>query len=388
MKILIVSQYYLPTRVAASVRISRMARVLSQDHQVTVLTGPTSDQNKNLLDTSNKIKIVRVSSHLARQSSLSRIWAQISFMFCSFWKALWLEKPDLIIATSPPLFVGFSAAMIGFCRNIPLIVDIRDLWPESMIVLRFIRNRIIIGLLITMANFIYRRAKIITVVTPQIQTDLQKKLPQKPIFLLSNATDTDYFKPLKIDKKKFGYNEKDIIVTYVGIFSPAQALDQVIQTAKILSREAKIKFLFVGQGDDESRLLKLAKNLKNVTFLPYQPQVEVLKIINMSDICLITLAKNQLFTGAIPSKTFEYLACAKAVIAAAQGDIEKVVIQNQTGLVVPPENPTMLAKAISRLAQEPALRQKIGSTGRLHIQKNYSENVFAINLRELLKNIN
>ena len=397
MKILIIAQDYSPTRVASTVRVERMVKALTKNHQVTVLTGFPIYNQKTLPQEyrfkfyhrtlEDDIQIYRTYTYFTRSLQfLPRLWTQLSFMFSSFIVGLFLEKPDLIIVTSPPLFTGLSATALGLCRKVKLVVDIRDLWPESAVALNVIKSPFLIDLASRSAQLMYKRASKITVTTPKIYGYLKNKYPAKNINLLINATDTKFFKPVKVDKTKYGYKKTDFIVSYMGNLGKAQSLVTIVKAAEILKNETKIKFLLVGKGDDENKIRHRARNLKNLKFMGYQTKEEILNLINLSDVCLISLAKNKLFEGAIPSKTFEYMACRKPVIACAKGDIETIIADKKTGLIVPPENHRILSETILNLKTDGTLRKKVAKNGYELVKNDYSDEKFRRNLKSILNN--
>jgi len=394
MKILIIAQDYKPTRIASTVRVERMVKTLQKKHQVTVMTG-FPIYNQPFLDPKYKfkfyhqtregsVKIYRTYTYFTQSLNfLPRLWTQLSFMFSAFFVGLFLDKPDLIIVTSPPLFTGISATALSFCRKIKLIVDVRDLWPESAVALNVIKSPFLIRLATQSAKAMYQQANQIIVATPTIYSYLKDKYPAKNINLLINATDTKFFQPKAINKTAYHYKKTDFIVSYMGNIGKAQALDTFVKAAEILKNEPKIKFLIVGKGDDEDRIRRKARRLANFKMIGYQTKEEVLNLINLSNVCLISLGKNKLFEGAIPSKTFEYMACRKSIIACAQGDIESIIINQETGLIVPPQNAKLLSQAILRLKKSPKLQQKLAQNSYHLVRTQYSEKAFKTNFDQL-----
>lgn len=397
MNILIIAQDYKPTRVASTVRVERMVQALQNKHHVTVLTGfpiynqttlPSEYRHKLYRRTQEDgITIYRTYTYFTQSLNfLPRLWTQLSFMFSAFFVGLFLERPNLIIVTSPPLFTGLTGAALSFWRQIKLVVDIRDLWPESAVALNVMTNPFLIGLARTSARLMYNQANQISVTTPKIFSFLKHKFPKKNISLLVNATDTDFFKPKPIAKTDYHYKKTDFIVSYMGNIGKAQALETLVKAAFILKNESKIKFLMVGKGDAEDKIRAQAQKLKNFQIINYQTKEEILNLINLSDVCVISLAKNKLFWGAIPSKTFEYMACQKPVIACAKGDLETIIINDKTGLIVPPENAQLLAQAALRLKKNPKLRQKIAQNSYHLVKTKYSQKVFCTNFTRFIEN--
>ena len=164
-----------------------------------------------------------------------------------------------------------------------------------------------------------------------------------------------------------------------------QGLEIIIETAKILSSQKNILFVLSGEGVYRLQLEALARNLTNVQFLPLQPLNNLNKLLNMADIHV--LAQKKVAADLVmPSKLSGMLASGKPVIALANLDTEIAAIVSQTGLVVPPENPDALAKAIIDLYNDSSLRKSMALRGRHWVEGNWSkEKVLSRFNDELLK---
>jgi glycosyltransferase involved in cell wall biosynthesis len=397
MKIFIISQYYLPTRVAASVRVQRMAKVLSARHDVTIICGfPTFGEKelapefryryyKKTQEGRVKIYYVHV-PFTTKDSFFYRLLPQFAFLFSSFIVGLFLPKPDLVITTSPPLFAGLPGAALGFFKRAKFIFDVRDLWPESMIVLGILKNRFFIYLSQKLERFIYQKAKLIIAVTPGMQEILKRRLPQKKIALLTNATDTVFFQPKNISKEKYGFKKNDFVISYVGTINQSYNFEPVLDLAKKLP---SVKFLLVGDGDSKSGLQRKTKAhmLKNIIFHDRVSREEVLNYINISDAGILPLRKSALIDSVIPAKVFEYLACQKVAIAVGGKDLQNIIIDGRTGIIVTPEDTKLLYPKVKELSLNPSLQKKLALGGYKLVNREYSEKAFAKHLDDILKNL-
>ncbi len=127
---------------------------------------------------------------------LGRLWGYFSFVFSSIWAGLFMTKGkfDLVLVTSPPLFIGMSGYVISRLKRIPLVFEIRDLWPESAIDAGIVTNKVIIKLAYALERFIYRKSKLINVLTPAFRDTLinKKNVPASKIIFIPNAADFSF----------------------------------------------------------------------------------------------------------------------------------------------------------------------------------------------------
>src|SRR5690606_3203727 len=108
---------------------------------------------------------------------LGRLWGYFSFMFSSLYGGLFKlsGKYDVVLVTSPPLFVGISGYLISRFKRAPMIFEIRDLWPESAIDTGVLTNKTIIKLAYAVERFIYKKSRLINVLTPAFYNTLKDK---------------------------------------------------------------------------------------------------------------------------------------------------------------------------------------------------------------------
>ena len=332
--------------------------------EVTIITGePNFPQGKVYAgyknqfykkETINGIKVIRVWTYIVpNKGILKRTLDFISFSITSFFAGLF-QKADIIIATSPQFFTALSARTLHFWKHTPWIMEVRDLWPESIKTVGAIKQGKIIRYWEWQEERCYNSAKKIVVVTDTFKKKLiERGFPENKIEVIKNGVNLDLFKPIRKDQElldKLGLRDKKII-GYIGTHGMAHKLDFILRCAKNMENQTEFHFLFLGDGGNKEELLKLKEELKctNVTMLPSVSKKDVKHYISILDICLINLRKDPLFTTVIPSKIFENAAMAIPILMGVEGEAQEIVESYGAGLCFEPENEDDFLKKLSQL---------------------------------------
>ena len=397
LNILYLSQYFPPEMGAPSARVFELSRSwVKYGSKVKVITGfpnhPTgkipSSYKQHFLkfERLDGIHVIRTYIYPApNKGFFKRIISYMSFMFSSVFVGSWyIGKPDLIIATSPQFFVAIAGFILSRIKNRPFILEIRDLWPDSIVQLGQLKNRLIIRLLEMIEKFLYLKATLIIVVANSSVSVIQKKgINRNKIRTIKNGVDLKLFNPDKFDsilRTKLGLKNK-FVIGYIGTLGLSHALDKVIFTANMLKTNLNIQFLFIGEGAEKGNLKKLAKdlNLTNVTFLNQVEKSLLPFYYSVCDIILVTLKKIPLFESVIPSKMFEIMAMAKPIILSVNGESKELVVtQANAGIFVEPENSEMMKEAILNLSMNHKLCYRYGLNGYEYVKSNFDRDQLAI----------
>ena len=410
MKILYVSQYFPPEMGAPAARVSELARHwVKAGHQVTVLTGfpnhPTGivapeyrAKLRRLVcrERIDGIDIVRTWLFpCPNRKAHERLLNYLSFVLSSCITGIFLRRPDVVIATSPQLFVGLTGRWLGWIKRVPFVLEVRDLWPESITASGMGRDTdLSIRLLRALSAFLYRTCNHVVVVTPAFKQEIVTKwqVRAEKISLVENGVETDVFTPDATGdevRKDLGLEGK-FLVSYIGTFGLAHGLHAIVKAAaQLQAGYPDIQFLFVGEGADKDRLISLVFDLKlaNVHFLLQQSRAKIPSIIRASDVCLVVLRKADVFETVIPTKMLEFMACGRPVILGVDGQARRVIETAKAGVFVEPEDPTALAHAITQLYLDAAQRKVLGHNGRQYIVKNLSREQTAKTYTGVLENV-
>jgi colanic acid biosynthesis glycosyl transferase WcaI len=408
-KILYLSQYFPPEMGAPAGRVSELSRLWSEDgHEVTVLTGfpnhPTGivppeyrRKFRRLIarDTYHSVNVVRTwLLPLPNRKSYERMLNYFSFCISSATTGIFLNRPDVVIATSPQLLVGLSGWWLARWNRVPFVFEVRDLWPESLAAVGMRDNSLLHRALARIAGFLYRSCDRLIVVSPAFKEHLVKhwRVNADKIFVVENGVETSVFcrsKPDAALRCEFGGQDK-FVVSYIGTVGAAHALETLLEAAGSLQkRSPNILFLIVGEGAEKARIISMARSrgLTNIHFVDQQPRERIPAYIAASDACLVLLKKSELFKTVLPTKMLEFMACARPVILGVDGHARKVMEQANAGIFITPEDPAALADAVLWLAADPALCESLGRNGRQHVLRHYSRHHTATLYIELLQDL-
>ena len=397
MKILYVSQYFPPEMGAPAARAAELAQHWSQGgHEVSILTGfpnhPTGVipqewrsrfRRLTYLEKVGDVDVFRTWLWpLPNRKSHERMRNYASFCLSAALRGLALPRPDVIIATSPQLLVGLAGWWIAFSRQIPLVIEVRDLWPESLMAVGVgSEDSLLHHTLAGIARFLYEHADRIVVVTPAFKDRLIEdwRVPAEKIAIVENGVETEVFAPAPADAirdlRKHLNAEGKFLASYIGTMGNAHGLETLLDAASQLQQQnPDVLFLLLGEGAEKQRIQALAqsRDLRNVQFLDQQPRKRIPVFISASDACLVLLKKSDVFKTVIPTKMLEFMSCGRPVILGVDGQARQFVEEATAGIVIEPENPSALATAIQQLHSNRELGCSMGQKGREYIVGNFS----------------
>jgi len=408
LKILLIHQYFLEKNDGGGSRFNEMTKSWAeQGHEVTVLagmvhyaTGEKASKYKGkftLLDKQfyKNVDVMRCYvSESYNSSFLGRLWAYFSFVFSSIYAGVFKikDKHDVILVTSPPLFVGITAYALSIVKRLPFVFEVRDLWPESAIDTGVLQNKLIIKFAFWFENFIYSKARLINVLTPAFRTKLiEKGVAQEKIIFIPNAADFSLAEAVQKNfdalqfKKEIGLEYK-FVITYVGAHGVANHLIQLLEAAALL-KDTKVVFQLIGSGMKKEFLMeeKLKQGLDNVIFRSPVPKAEVFKYILASDMGASVLKKADAFKTIYSNKTFDYMSCKKPTLLAIDGVSRELVEKANCGVYVEPENATAIAQGILDIYEDQEELKNMGENGYVYAKEHFDRSLLATNYLSYLK---
>jgi len=399
MKILLLHQYFLEEDDPGGSRWNEMTKTwAAQGHKVTVIAGM---MHANGLEKRKEYKgkyfvkkqqgdVVVQRTHVSESYNsgfLGRLWGYFSFMFSSLWAGLFKVKGeyDVVIVTSPPLFVGISGYLISRFKKAPMVFEIRDLWPESAIDTGVLTNKWVIKMAYAVEKFIYKKAKLINVLTPAFYNTLRDKkhISESKLIMIPNAADFSLSEEIvsSFDRTEFRKQhdlDGHFVITYVGAHGVANHLEQVLEAGKALE-DTNVLFLLIGQGMEKARLMKLAEKMavKNVRFIDSVPKKEVFKYILASEMGASVLKRADTFKTVYSNKTFDYFSCKKPILMAIDGVSRDLVEAAKAGTYVEPENPQEYSRVIREYLSDPQRLIREGENGYRFAKDNFDRQILS-----------
>ena len=404
MRILFFTHYYPPEVNAPASRTSEHCRAWVQaGAEVTVVTcAPNHPHGKlypgyrNKLwrtETRDGVKIVRLWTWLAANEGFApRILNYVSYLFAAILALPFLPKADVVVTTSPQFFCGLVGVVARVFKRAPWVLEIRDLWPESIVAVGAMRKGAAIRFLERLEAFAYRQADAIVSLTRGFVPHIAARCgdPHK-VAVFMNGADLSAFTREGDGteaKRKLGLDGR-FVAAYVGTHGMAHGLDTILDAAEILRDDPRFAFLTAGGGAEEGRLraARETRGLDNVMMLGQRPKSEMPALWSATDASLILLKRSDTFKTVYPSKMSEAMAMRCPVILGVEGEAKEVLEAAGAGIAITPESAPELAAAMRRLADDPELAASFGRSGRVFAEQNLDRAKVAARFLALLREV-
>jgi colanic acid biosynthesis glycosyl transferase WcaI len=397
-KILYVSQYFPPEMGAPAARVSELSRAwVAEGHEVCVLTGfpnhPTGvvpPEYRGKLRQRERwgaVEVLRTwvyataNRGIAKRSLAFVSWAASSVVLGALDRGV--READVVVATSPQFLCAVGGWVLARVLGAPYVLEIRDLWPQSIVEVGALSARHPIVLALEQVErFLYREADLLVSVTDSFcEVWKRQGIDSAKMRVVKNGVDLRLFEPRPRDdeaRARLGLQGK-FVVAYIGTHGMAQRLDTLLDAAALLQSDPEIHVLLVGEGAERERLVARARaeGLTNVTLLGQQPREAIPGLVAASDLVAVLLRRAELFEKVIPSKMFEVMGSARPMVLGVRGEAEALLHAAGAGWAVPPEDPRALADAIRGAKADPAECRHRGEAGRAYVAEHYDRDVLA-----------
>lgn len=423
MKILFFTHYFPPESNAPAARTyEHCVRWAREGHDVTVVTcapncpsgvvyGGYRNRLQRQVEMVDGVRVVRVWTYVAPNAgTVRRIANYVSYMLSAIFASLRMPRPDVVIATSPQFFCGWAGVWASRLKHAPFVLEIRDIWPESIGTVGAIRNRFVLRYLEWLERRMYRAADRIVAVGDGYKARIVERMagdfgfwrrwrsqskiqnPESKISVVTNGVDLEQFVPREPDVeflREFCLARK-FVCSYVGTIGLAHGLQVVIEAARILKASGRddLRFCLVGDGAQRERLQELARAAgveDLVVFTGRQPKERMPAVLASSDACLVHLRGCELFGSVIPSKIFETMAMGRPIIMGVKGEARDIVQAAHAGLGMAPDSAESLVECVTRLADDPALLAELSASARSFVEEHYNRDVLAGRMLEIVQ---
>jgi len=310
------------------------------------------------------------------KSARTRLANYLSFTVTSLLATLTGPRPDVLFVESQPLSLGLVAILMKWLRGVPYIYNVPDLQVDVAQQLGFMSNNRLLRFAHNLENYFLSQSWRISTVTHRFIDHFQSRgIPREQITFLPNGADSDFLRPRPPDPElldRWGLRGKKVFL-YVGTHAFYHGLDTLIEAAALLQDRKDIAFLLVGDGPEKPRLEQMASdlNLGNVIF-GKSPYSEMDRLYSIAYASVATLRNMDVAKSMRLSKIFPSLSCGVPVVYAGIGEAAELIAEHECGLTVEPERPDLLAQSIEALAEDQALRDRLGTTGRELIETEYA----------------
>lgn len=404
MHILYLHQYFTTRTGVGGTRSYEFARYLvKQGHEVTMVTAADSSAQraKSLLnrwqvDGINVVEVRAGHSDYMRgttMSYLARILSFFQFALASSWAVLRLPQPDIVFATSTPLTIGIPALLASKYHSVPMVFEVRDLWPEAPIQLGALRNPIVIALARWLERTLYHNSVHVIALSPGMRDGvLAAGIPPECVSVIPNASDLELFSP-DINgaefRERLGVDDQ-FVCTYFGSMGEANDLIPVVETARLLEErgEKGIVFVLHGKGKRRAELEAFCRHhhLTNVVFSdPIPDKQAIARLAAASDACMTIYKNVPILYTCSPNKLFDTFAAGRPAIVNSPGWLKELVEEHEAGLYVRPDDAAHLADSVVFLRDHPEIVKIYGQNARRLAEEVFDRNKLAAQLLSILE---
>jgi glycosyltransferase involved in cell wall biosynthesis len=277
-------------------------------------------------------------------------------------RAAGLEQ-DVVFATSTPLTVAIPAAYAAYRRRVPMVFEVRDLWPEVPIALGALRSPVMRRLAWALEAWAYRRSSHVIALSDSMADSIRRRFPDTRITVVPNGCDVARFadadrlgKELRNDLPWLGQRP---LVLYAGTLGLVNGVGYLVRAAAILQKsDPDIRIAIVGAGREEAELRALATRLgvldRNLFMLGAVPKSKVVGYFGACDLAVSTVIENPTLQGDAANKVFDALAAGRPVGLNHGGALTDLICRSGAGLMLPPSDHAGAADAIARFLRDPS----------------------------------
>lgn len=393
-----VSQNYYPEIGSAANRMKNIySELIARGYEVTVLTTDPSYPNRNLYrdtqfwqDHSLEEDVIRIKMRTRRYSHnlINRLLLHIEMAYKFVREIRRLKKEyDFVLATTPSIFAGLAGLFAKQKLRLPLILDVRDLWPKSLLGVGVFTFKPIIVLAQMLENKLYHDAKHILINSEGFLDHLLSKgIDNKKISHMPNSLTENELKEFLHTNTE---SSDEITIIYAGNIGLAQDLEKLLDVAERMKEYANIRFRIIGYGfrNREIKQRVFDTQLRNVELVDPKNRIDSIQAIRMADIAFVSLVEQGVFDTVLPGKIIDYMSMGKPIVGAVSGYSANIINKACCGYVSPHRSVDELYIHIMNLAQDKKLRMQLGENGYKFACQHYSWKNNITVLTNVLENV-
>lgn len=353
-------------------------------------------ENRFTQETVDGIRVHRLPMYLApNEGSGRRIASFVSFMFSVLWHARRVgPRPDIVAATSPQFFCAVGGYLLARRLRVPFMLEIRDLWPESIVAVGAMRRGRVVRFLEAVERHLYRHADHVVVVTDSfVEHVTARGARPENVTVLKNGVDLERFDaPLDEAERaalraRHGWDGK-FVAAYVGTIGMAHRANIMLEAAARCP-DPDVMWVVIGTGAERAALEQraAAEARPNFALLDKQPRERIRYYLAETDVSVVHLRDTPLFRSVLPSKIFEAMALRTPIVLGVRGEAQALVEEAGAGLTVPPEDPDALVEAVLRLKRDRALYARLAEDGGRFVRTHFDRRLIARRYWDLLARV-
>ncbi len=400
MKVIYLHQYFNTPKMSGGTRSYEMARrLVASGHEVSIITTwrEETDQKTWFVTDESGIKVYWLPvTYSNRMNYAARIKAFLHFAWSSAYKAASLDG-DIIFATSTPLTIALPAIYASWRKQIPMVFEVRDMWPSVPIALGAIRNPLLVKVSIWLEKIAYKHSAHIVALAPGMREDIiAQGISSDKVSVIPNGCDLDVFSqtprtPLPRDLYPWLGTRK--LVLYAGTVGKANGIDYLVKLAQQVKLfDPEVRFVVIGDGGEWQKVRSLAieKGVfeKNFFMLPALPKYDLVLWLHSATIILALLTNLPIvYKHAVQNKFFDALAVGKPIACNFDGFQSQVAKEYDIGLIIDPLNPDVAAKQLLSALYDTQWLDGVPERSRILAEGRFNRDHLATQLEEILLDV-
>ncbi len=390
MHILIITQYFWPE----NFRINDLASgLVERGNRVTVLTGipnypeghffPGYGVFKRTREEYKGMSIVRIPViPRGKGGSLRLIVNYFSYTMSACLLAPFLLRShfDVIFFTLSPLTEGIPALLLKKIKRVPIMFLVQDLWPESLSATGVVTHSFALKIVEKLMRLLYKGCDRILVQSRSFISPIEGRGADKERIAYFPNYAEELYSPVQVrsDAPERAIIPKGFIVMFAGNIGSAQDFPTILRAAERLKFLTDIQWVIIGDGrmrpwvEAQVRERRLEKCVHLIGRYPLETMP---CFFSLADVLLVTLKNEPIFCFTVPGKVLSYMACARPIVAAINGEVTRIIEESSAGIACAAENPEALADSILKMhGMTDTERLKMGQKGRMYFEMNFERN--------------
>jgi glycosyltransferase involved in cell wall biosynthesis len=397
MKILFFNQYFATPKGSYGTRAYEFAkRWVAAGHQVSVITSvyERSDIEASGFLTRLTVEGVDVRVLNIRQANrhgfILRVMTFLMYAFVATWFAL-TEKADVVLCSSGPITVGIPGLAARWVRRLPMVFEVRDLWPEGAIQLGILQNRTMVRLARWFEALCYRSASLVVALSPDQAAHIQTRIEDLICETVPNAADNEFADTLPEGDPLPSWAVGKHLAIYGGAIGLINDCGQFLRLGEELRARGRddITIVILGEGSERPRLERESeeKSLTNIRFLGPRPRTEVFQWLKRADLSLFTVKNVPFLDSASPNKVFDAFAVGIPMVQTTQGWLKELFEEEACGFTVPIGDTAEMADAVEALVGSSELRHRMGANAKRLAREQFGRSILASTLLAHMKTV-
>lgn len=399
MRILYLHQYFNTPMMSGSTRSYEMARrLVAAGHQVDMITSwrEATDKRGWYVTKEDGIRVhwlpVRYSNRLGHAE---RMGAFLKYAVAAALRAASLPV-DVVLASSTPLTIAMPAVYAKWRRGVPMVFEVRDLWPGVPIAMGALQSPVSRWLARQLEKFAYANSEAIVALSPGMKAGIVAQgWPADRISVIPNGSDLE-LRAESTDgtreriRAELGLSADDILVLYPGTLGQVNDVCFLVELAAALRSRTRFRFLIVGDGREVEKVkaLALEKGVLDSNLFMWNrvPKNEMAGILSAGDVIVSTVLPIAELEANCANKVFDGFAAGRCVAINHGGWLDELLRKSRAGIRLS-RNVEEAARELEALADKPGWIADAGLQGRALAEGVFSRESLAAQMEQVLSEV-